>query len=293
MKKTICFICSSKEFYYIKRENKLRLVRCRNCGLVQVKDVPQERELKKFYTKFHKEKDEKLWQRFNRGIFELAKRRIIREKGKGDLLDIGCGYGFFLRLMKEAGFNVTGIEIARGPASYVARNLNIKVINADFNKVNFKKKFDVITLWWVLEHLPYPEKTLSKVKKTLKKNGILILRVPNVNFILFVYRFRFLGPYLNFMINPVAGKKDFFEILGAPYHLFGYNPKNLTKLLRNLGFSKVKVFLDGEIKTGIFTRDLLERLLYYFSRILMIVTSNRLIFYHDFMIKASVNKEVE
>jgi len=291
MKIKKCQICGSSDFEEIKKENNFKLLRCLRCGLVFLGDLPSEARLDGFYNVFFNENDEKLWQRFNEKIFKLAKKRILRRKNKGSLLDIGCGYGFFLKLMKEERFDVYGVEMANKPSEFAKKNLKLKVINLDFNEISMTRKFDVVTLWWFLEHVPDPKKTLIKVRKLLKNDGILFLRVPNIDFILFVNKFSFLEPFFNRMLNPVSGKNHFFEVLGAPHHLFGFNPGNLTMLLRQIGFKKIKIYLEGSIKTGVTSRDFFEKILYNFNFLVMFLTRGRIIFYHDFMIEARVGKE--
>ncbi|MBT8254267.1 MAG: class I SAM-dependent methyltransferase [Flavobacteriaceae bacterium] len=121
-------------------------------------------------------------------IYQLVRSKAIKQKlklidkqapDKGNLLDFGCGTGDFLNKAQDAGWNITGIE-PNDKARVIA---NEKTNNAVFPFDKIKdlddKNYDVITLWHVLEHLDQPDKWLLQFKQLLKKNGTLILAVPN------------------------------------------------------------------------------------------------------------------
>lgn len=95
------------------------------------------------------------------------------------LLDIGCGTGDFLKEAQQNNWNVTGIE----PNEQARQIANIKTNDSVFDTEHLQKfkshRFDVITLWHVLEHLPKLEDHISIFKRLLKPNGTLIIAVPN------------------------------------------------------------------------------------------------------------------
>ncbi|HXX64134.1 MAG TPA: class I SAM-dependent methyltransferase, partial [Bacteroidota bacterium] len=82
-----------------------------------------------------------------------------------------------------------------------------------------ERKFDIVTLWNVLEHLPHPVESIQKVRSLLKEGGILIAAVPNFHsFQSRVFR-------------------DRWYHLEVPRHLYHFDPDSLAKLLSNQGFS--------------------------------------------------------
>src|SRR5690606_18132043 len=111
--------------------------------------------------------------------YSLNKKVKILNKfsgSKGSLLDVGAGTGDFLLCSKKSGWFIQGIEPnlkARKLASKKGVDLleNIKEIS--------NEKFDVITLWHVLEHIPDLENFILKLKAMLKDKGIIIIAVPN------------------------------------------------------------------------------------------------------------------
>ena len=92
------------------------------------------------------------------------------------LLDIGAGTGDFLFTAKNKNWNVAGVEpnaLARSKAD----KKGIKLYD-NLNKV-LDKKFEVITLWHVLEHLPNLENKIERIVSLLTDNGTLVIAVPN------------------------------------------------------------------------------------------------------------------
>uniref|UniRef100_UPI0035941213 class I SAM-dependent methyltransferase n=1 Tax=Aquiflexum sp. TaxID=1872584 RepID=UPI0035941213 len=98
---------------------------------------------------------------------------------KGKLLDIGCGTGYFIKAASNQKWRVTGIE-PNPIAREISIKKNIKVFES-IDQIRKDKKFDVITLFHVLEHIHELRKTGKKLVKHLKNYGNLIIAVPNHN----------------------------------------------------------------------------------------------------------------
>jgi len=147
-------------------------------------------------------------------------KKIIKNK---DVLDFGCGWGKFLNYVKKDAFKVTGVEL---------RNECIKNINKNYKNISvFKnieetnKKFDVITAFHVLEHIPFQVKTIKKIKSYLKPNGKLIIEVPHAN---------------DFLLS-FEGLKEFKKFTFWSEHLILHTEKSLMKILKSSGLNSMKV----------------------------------------------------
>ncbi|RDK88492.1 class I SAM-dependent methyltransferase [Marinirhabdus gelatinilytica] len=114
-------------------------------------------------------------------VKEFALKRKVKlvtklNNGNGKLLDIGAGTGDFLVVAKNRGWEVSGVEVSAKARSLAAeKNLDLK---QDIQEV-LSQKFDVITLWHVLEHIPNYKEMLQTYHSLLHENGILIIAVPN------------------------------------------------------------------------------------------------------------------
>lgn len=92
------------------------------------------------------------------------------------ILDIGAGTGDFINVCKNNSWNTTGIEPSKkARATASTKNLVLKESIADLGE----EKFDIITMWHVLEHVPNLNEYIVKLKKLLTRDGVLIIAVPN------------------------------------------------------------------------------------------------------------------
>ena len=119
--------------------------------------------------------------------YQVVKKHSLRKKvalinrflpHKRTLLDFGAGTGDFLLAANEQGWNTTGIE----PNSKAkARAVNKGVTMQDNIASLAGERFEVVTLWHVLEHLPDLDAQIAKITSLLSTNGTLVIAVPNFN----------------------------------------------------------------------------------------------------------------
>ena len=122
-------------------------------------------------------------------IYQFVKSNTIKKKVKlintttdskdRSLLDIGCGTGDFLVGCKKQNWNITGIEPDNDAQKLAQKKLSTTPLFSDINELDSDSKFDVITMWHVLEHVPNLEEYILLLKQHLKKDGTLIIAVPN------------------------------------------------------------------------------------------------------------------
>ena len=211
-------------------------------GFFQIDPTPTPEEIKKFYAehfysenyKFFndssfevqssdKEFFEGIWSDFFNNFTEINKNL---KKG-GALLDIGCGMGLAMKFFKKKGLNTYGFDPSEKAVEYCKKN-GLEVIHAGLEGIDvFKnKKFDVITLFNVLEHLPDPKKTINEIRDVLSQKGILMIDVPN--------------EFNHFQI--AANEK--FKLdkwwVNAPCHLNYFSKDSLVNLLKSCGY-KIKI----------------------------------------------------
>ncbi len=103
-------------------------------------------------------------------------------KGKGKLVDVGCGIGRYGLKLKKMGFSVYGIDVNK-EALKVCKKKGLNVKYSDVQaKIDFPNNyFDVAWCTEVIEHLKKPKKALDEIHRILKKGGKLILTTPNTN----------------------------------------------------------------------------------------------------------------
>jgi len=118
-------------------------------------------------------------QKFNNQVNILKKYLSLRD---GKVLDIGCGGGLFLSLLKAEGAQVTGIELSDSRAQYAATKHNLEIhkrpIESNFWQKSYANHFDAVTMWDVIEHVNYPFQALQSAANVLQKGGLLIIDTP-------------------------------------------------------------------------------------------------------------------
>ncbi len=140
-----------------------------------------------------------------------------------NICDFGCGYAGFLTLCKKNSKKLFGVEINNYYLNYLNKKKNyIKVCN---NIDKFNEKFDVVTLFHVLEHMPNQISALKKIKKKLKKNGKIIVEVPHAK---------------DFLFNQKNNQK-FKDFIFWSEHLILHTDKSIKAFLKKAGYKNIKV----------------------------------------------------
>ncbi len=213
----------------------INTVRCARCALVFVDPVPPEATQSESYGSDYYEP----WQgREERARIRLWKRRLglVEERSaRGALLDIGCGDGLFLRVAREGGWNVEGIEFSPEGARRASQRLGRPVAVGDlaYERV-LRGPFDVVTLWHVLEHLVEPAPMLDAARVRLRPGGLLVVAVPNLDNLPMRLAYRL-----------ASGRPlPLYETGAREPHLSHFSPPALTGLLARRGFEDIEIRPD-------------------------------------------------
>lgn len=223
---------SSQERYGTRSGYSLR--RCTKCGLVYLaeqersinldffKDIspstsscgqfPDKVEywtLPDYYAKYKKVFDYYFEERIQRILSAAPRAR--------SLLDIGCGYGFFLKYAQDYIDNVVGVELNPNVAE-VAKAAGLPVYNRSAESLSGEEFFDCIVMCDVLEHLQDPLATLMLCNKMLNPGGVLYIQVPNL----------------------LGFKLPYGHSWGLPHHIWQFGKKSLSSLLVEAGFSNIR-----------------------------------------------------
>lgn len=148
------------------------------------------------------------------------------------ILDVGCGEGWFLRLVKERDHAETwGIEVDEGASEIALKNCDQLIVGKieDVIERMPNNYFDCISFNDVLEHLVNPEYVLKLITKKLNSNGIIVASLPNVRYIFNLY---------DLIIKKDWEYKD-YGILDRT-HLRFFTQKSATRFFENSGFNLIK-----------------------------------------------------
>ncbi|OGW62561.1 MAG: hypothetical protein A2V83_07395 [Nitrospirae bacterium RBG_16_64_22] len=168
---------------------------------------------------------------------ELKLDRIAKFAGVSpDLLDVGCGTGVFLDMVRKKGWRGRGIEVSPTAARYARDVFGLDVIEAGIESwPGDGETYDVVTMFDVLEHLRDPIEAVRKIRNRLREGGILVLEVPNQEGLL--DRAADVFYHLGWR-KPVSALYNL-------HHIFYFNARSLSRLLRNAGFVILEIGQDS------------------------------------------------
>lgn len=173
-----CEVCKSPYNKLLFNKNGFKHVICQSCNFVFVNPIlkldVQKKIIKNENTYINVLKN-KINIKLDNLRFQYGLQKIPKKKINKKILDFGTGYGLFLDNAKKYGWDCYANEINKNCINILKK----KKINIDNNfKTNF---YDAITLWLVLEHVPYVNELLKKIYKSLIRKGKILINVPNIN----------------------------------------------------------------------------------------------------------------
>jgi SAM-dependent methyltransferase len=216
--KTPCAVCDSISDRPLTTDNGFRIGRCVECGFVFVNPRPAQDSLIKLYA--NAEQNYCVSESYEPLEYELpVLTKIVREIQKyvrsGRLFEVGCGRGDFLRVAKSSGFSVSGCDLFAGSKLNID---GVELHDGTLRAANLgANEYDVVVIRNTLEHLFDPRGELEEIRRILKPDGYLYLKVPNVAF------------EHGFGCRLVVRRSHAFE---APYHLNHFSPRTLRLLLK-------------------------------------------------------------
>lgn len=204
---------------------------CKKCGLVYMNPRPTPESYREFHVEeFLRERHglvsvEKLAPKVKGSDLkmksEVASFIAGSLKPGAGVLDVGCGFGTLLNILKtKYHAEVQGIELATVDVEAAKQFYGLELFNGSLKEFFLKypdQKFDCITLHHTFEHMSEPREELKTMREMLRPGGILYIGVPNV---------------MNLKKRP-----EIFFQMGHPY---SYSPSTLQNILRLEGFNIVK-----------------------------------------------------
>ncbi|WP_452225448.1 class I SAM-dependent methyltransferase [Lacinutrix chionoecetis] len=201
-----------------------KLVENKAYGYLETQPQPSLDKLSDYYESedyiSHTNSKRNLFERVYHVIRNISLKRKIKlinsfNTNEKKILDIGCGTGAFLKVAKDNGWEVVGIEPNEKARTIANTNCLNAVYDVDQLEVMEPERFDVITLWHVLEHLPNLAHQVSILKTLLKPNGVVVVAVPN------------------YKSYDASFYKNFWAAYDVPRHLWHFNKASVSKLFKS------------------------------------------------------------
>jgi len=175
-----CPVCNSSSNTSILHKSASTYFRCNECSMVYLNPILNPQATVEYYTNLNTGQGDTVSADtgFYTDIYTLGLDSIALHKKGGRILDIGCSTGFFLDIAKEKNWETIGIELGLDEAAK-AEEKGHKIFKNTIDVLGSDEKFDAITMWDVLEHIPDGIDQLNKIKTHLNANGILFFQIPN------------------------------------------------------------------------------------------------------------------
>ncbi|MDD4609338.1 MAG: class I SAM-dependent methyltransferase [Bacteroidaceae bacterium] len=241
LKRRICPLCQGEKLlkqvtcvdHYVTGES-FALLKCERCGFIFTDDAPDEDHIAPYYATANYISHSDTSAGCMNSLYHAARQLNLRRKfkllqrhsktQKGNLLDIGTGTGYFPHFVGQKGWNVTALEKNDGARLFAKEHFDLDVLADNQWNTLVPNSFDVITLWHVMEHLHDLDKTWEQLTLLLKKEGRLIIALPNP------------------AAYDAAYYKGDWAAYDVPRHLWHFTASSLQLLAKRHGFSLEKSY---------------------------------------------------
>jgi 2-polyprenyl-3-methyl-5-hydroxy-6-metoxy-1,4-benzoquinol methylase len=226
-------IGSGEDFEYHTSDDTFFAMRCDTCGLIYLNPRPATSEFEKIYPSTYHAYN---FSEENFGFIYKVRSRLETWRFLNDcrhlppgakILDVGCGDGFHLNLLRKSGkktWDLEGVDIDKNAVA-AASLAGLKVHLGTIENVDLpEENYDLVFLVMTIEHVERPDETLYAIKKLLKKNGRLVIVTDNTSSIDFSFF-----------------KKRHWGGYHFPRHLNLFNRHSLQMLAKKTGFEIVSL----------------------------------------------------
>jgi 2-polyprenyl-3-methyl-5-hydroxy-6-metoxy-1,4-benzoquinol methylase len=231
---TSCPVCKSADInplltvtdYTVSKED-YTIWQCGRCSLRFTQDVPSADSIGSYYKSpdyiSHTNTSEGMINK----VYQSVRKYTLKQKAKlvasqtgvigGKLLDVGCGTGAFLNVMKKQGWEVLGVEPDEEARELARKLYRLTVFEASKLDQLPSAGFDAITLWHVLEHVHDLHPYVEQLKKLLKPTGKLFVAVPNYQ-----------------SLDAQIYRRD-WAAYDVPRHFYHFTPQAMETLMKSHG----------------------------------------------------------
>ena len=236
-----CLMCGSGEatalFHgsdrlYHTTTKQFCVVRCDACGLLRLDPKPAPEELGRYYPDNYwfapdqsaASRMEEAYRRLVlRDHVQFVARALADSTACGPLLDVGCGGGLFLGMMRERGLRVVGMDFSREAAGIAWRRQQVPALAGDLERAPLRAgSFAGLTMFHVMEHLYDPRAYLGAARALLAQDGRLVVQVPNS---------------ASWQARVLGGRWNGADI---PRHLTNFRARDLEKMIESAGFEVLR-----------------------------------------------------
>lgn len=240
-----CPLCGSAHFRPRHRAANYAIVDCRRCGFTYVNPQPTDADLASFYKSvFHT----RAWydrfphlrgfDYFGNAASDAGKQsyvNLVRQQVQGGAwLDVGCGHGRLAALAAAAGYEAFGVDPSPLAVEAARQRLGPdRVYTGSVETGGFPGgRFAIVSLIGTIEHLKRPRQELREIFRIIEPDGLIVIQTPNLASL----QSRHQG----------AGWEQFTP----PGHLTYFTPQTLHRMLKEVGFRRVRFDMRFPLEAG-------------------------------------------
>lgn len=193
-------------------------------------------------------------------VFHRSAVRVLAEHVRprvappGKLLDVGCGNGEFLAIARDAGYVVDGIDVSASAKQLCGRRgISVRVgdVRAP-SQFSADERFDIITFWDVIEHLPDPHGFLARARELLRPGGYVLVKTPRTSLA---------SVRLSAAVPRLAG-----ALIQTPAHVQFFEKEGLAAMLHRAGFGDATWIAVGGMRSSVEVGTLRRRVVWWAVR---------------------------
>ena len=233
-----CPICNSSKFKPFKScedftysHEVFDIVTCDNCSFRFTNPIPKEEDIGEYYKSENYISHTRTKKGLINRLYHVVRAFTLQQKFKlihsyatdPSLLDIGCGTGDFLKFANNRSWKVMGLEPDEDARTYCEKEQQLEVQAPQMLHQIESNRFNIITLWHVLEHVYHLKKDVEKIKDILQDDGTLFVAVPNCS------------------SYDAEKYEEYWAAYDLPIHLYHFKPANIKQLFESVGMEVIKI----------------------------------------------------
>ncbi len=212
-----CRICKSTRIKPVYKKGDLFIFKCLNCKAVFLGNQLDEKTIKGLYRYYGHSTFSNRISPTTKLHYERLLDSFKRYRKNNTIIDVGCGAGHFMQSVTERNWAVDGTEIS-DEAIRIASQRKQRVIKGDITSLDLaKEKYDIATLFELMEHALDPEGIIKKLCYIIRPGGLVYVTTPNYNSI---------------MRRLLGNRWGIFH----KEHIFYFTPNKLKEILNKHGF---------------------------------------------------------
>lgn len=234
-----CPVCDNETFttflecpdHFLSKEI-FTIAKCEKCGFLFTNPRPEASELSAYYKSAEYISHSNSRKGLINTVYQLVRNYTISRKlnliqsflKKGKLLDIGCATGEFLNYCKIRKWDVFGIEPDESSRQKGIENYSLEIKDESHLDNLPPESFEIITMWHVLEHVPFLNERIDQLHKLLHPDGYLFIAVPNAN------------------SHDAKFYNSYWAAYDVPRHLYHFTIDTITRIFLKHDFDLVRTY---------------------------------------------------